>query len=230
MSETKLAKSALAGAILLVLVTACSAETDADEAGVDNASSTTQQSSDGSTNGGGGTDSASGSGTSDDDGSDATESDEGDGADDTQDDDTEPKRDYDGLPKSGKQQSPVLSQIPGNNDASCVDTSGMRNARSGSIAAGPFDQVDQSYGTKVPGKPRRSIRIYWIPMSSNPDGLTVRVTKAGGGPTSTVKKSQVSDADKWKFFDTNIPISEPGTWVLRARSGSNHGCFEVTVS
>lgn len=130
----------------------------------------------------------------------------------------------------GPGQSPVLNQIPGNRAGACVDTAGLRNARSGRIAAGPFDEVGGSYGSKAPGKPADSIRLYWIPMQSKAPGLTVRVTKAEGGPSKTVTQNHVSDTDQWRYYDTNIPIDSPGTWTLRASSGDDSGCFKVTVS
>ncbi|UYM06544.1 hypothetical protein [Solicola gregarius] len=130
----------------------------------------------------------------------------------------------------GDSQSPILNHIPGSEDGACVDTSGKRDARSGGMAAGPFDEARSSYGERSPGKAARSIRLYWIPRhGANAGGLTVRVTRVGGGSSTTFTKATVGDAEQWTFYDTNVPIAGPGTWRLQATSGSDRGCFDVTI-
>lgn len=137
--------------------------------------------------------------------------------------------DDDDVPDGGPGQTAVLNQLSGNRDGACVDTDGLRNARSGGIAAGPFDEVESSFGVKAPGKPKRSIRVYWIPEHRTMPGLTVRVSKVGGASSTTLSEKSVSDTSEWKFYDTYVPIESAGTWRLEAESGQDRGCFTVTV-
>lgn len=137
--------------------------------------------------------------------------------------------DDDDVPDTGQGQTAVLNQLRGDRSGACVDTAELRNVRSGGLAAGPFDEVETSYGSKAPGKPKRSIRVYWIPQHSTMPGLEVRISKVGGSSSTTITEKSVSDTSEWKFYDTYVPIESAGTWRLEATSGKDRGCFTVTV-
>lgn len=232
MQKRTLIKPGFAVALILAMVPACSGDETSGDA--DSSTAASSDHSEPAATGAGGdnaTDGSSGVAPEDDvdqrsNGSDSDDTgDSADGGGDPKNDEGSEADDG----STGAEQAPVLNRIPGDKSASCVDTTGMRNARSGGIAAGPFDELDSSYGKKLPGKPRDSIRLYWIPMHGDAADLTVRVTKAGGGTRTTVTEGQLSEAEQWKFFDTFIPIEEPGTWELHATAGPDQGCFTVTV-
>ena len=241
MSAMKPARLATTAAVIVLVAAAaaCSGDGDDDATGAGGTAEQTQtdvepgsQTTSGADGDGtaGGADSGSGkdAGSDGDSGSDK-ESDGSDGDGTVAADQVAPPNDED-VTHKGDSQSPVLNEIPGNDDHACVDTTGKRDVRSGGMAAGPFDEARASYGERSPGKAKGSIRLYWIPRhGANPGDLTVRVTRVGGGSSTTLSQATVGDAEQWSFYDTNVPIAGKGTWRLQATSGPDRGCFDVTI-
>lgn len=74
------------------------------------------------------------------------------------------------------------------------------------MAGGPFDDAERQYAAQSSGaKSMPLVRLYWIPAHGR-------------------------SASGLVFSDTQIPVPAVGTWQLRARSGSNAGCFTVTFT
>lgn len=133
-------------------------------------------------------------------------------------------------PKKPGDQSNVIKALPGSTTSKCVTTAGQRDLRSGTMGAGPFDTARADYGTKRPGVSKDSVRLYWIPQNSKSmPGLVLQGRNLDTGRTISVKETTVGDAEDWRFYDTNVRLPEPGRWRLTASSGSQRGCFDLTV-
>lgn len=133
-------------------------------------------------------------------------------------------------PTSPGDQSNVIKSLPGPTSGACVSTAGERDVRSGAIGAGPFDTARTEYGTKRAGFPRDAVRLYWIPKdSASMPGLMLTGRNLDTGRSFRVTEKHVGDADAWRFYDSEVRLADPGRWRLTARSGSQQGCFELTV-
>ena len=129
--------------------------------------------------------------------------------------------------------SSVLDRLP-SPAGSCPAVGSDRDVRSGSMAAGPFDAARAQFSSSKPTSPEATkVRLYWIPKSgkTSAHGLVLKVTKVGSnGTVNTVRDAVVADAGGVSFYDSQVPIPGPGTWQIKATSGSDTGCFQVTFT
>jgi hypothetical protein len=133
-------------------------------------------------------------------------------------------------PKKRGDQSNVLTSLPGSKKSTCVSTAGKRDVRSGSMAAGPFDEARKVYGKKHAGMAKDEVQLYWIPSdSSKMPGLVLTGVNRDTGKRFTVHSSNVGDADEWRYYNTTLRLAQPGHWRLTARSASQKGCFDLVV-
>ncbi len=129
---------------------------------------------------------------------------------------------------SGDQGS-VLKTLPGSSSSKCVAVGSRRDVRSGSLAAGNFAQARTQYRT-IKNQELPTVSLYVIPQSSKTmPTLKVKVTTASGSST-TVTSTSVGDADKWRYYNVQVPVAKPGTYHLHASAGANHGCFTVVFT
>lgn len=125
-------------------------------------------------------------------------------------------------------QATVLDRLPGP-ARGCAPVAGQRDVRSGDFGAGPFDEARSTFQAQTSAGTPATVRLYFIPAggADRTPGLTVTVRNTETGVQRTVRQRETSDADRWTFYDTQVPISEPGRYRLQARSGSDVGCFVV---
>lgn len=140
-------------------------------------------------------------------------------------------RDSPGKPDKQGRQEKVFARIPGSSDDRCVVVGNRRDVRSGGFVAGPFDTARKTFGKGEPGRPAGTIRVYWVPLHSEPmPGLTVTAELLGTNVRHTFTQDAVADADQWRFYDTALKLQRPGRWRLTGESGEDRGCFEVRIA
>jgi hypothetical protein len=132
------------------------------------------------------------------------------------------------VPVQHRNQSSVLTSLPGSRAASCVVVGRRRDVRSGSVAAGNFVTARMSYIEQVPIAEVPTVFLYLIPEHAGAlRSATVRVTRVGSGTAQTVTSQSVQQADEWRYFALQVPVRSPGTYRLAMAAGADHGCFEV---
>jgi hypothetical protein len=124
----------------------------------------------------------------------------------------------------------VLSALPGQARAGCVVVGDRADIRSGSMAAGNFSTARQQYAAAKKTNPAPSVNLYLIPADARRlTKLTLTMERVGAGDSKrTLTSTSVQQADRWEYFAVSTTIPAPGTWRLRATSGSSSGCFDVT--
>lgn len=133
-----------------------------------------------------------------------------------------------GRPTKDGRQRDVFNRLPGTAAGGCLAVGTRRDVRSGGIVGGAFDEARSQFGTGEPGRPKGKVRLYWIPMHTDPmPGVTIKATHQASGQTTTERQTRVADTDQWKFYDTMITVDEPGLWRFVVTSGTDRGCFEV---
>ena len=116
-----------------------------------------------------------------------------------------------------KDQSDVMTRLPGKKKQGCVEVGRGRDVRSGSMAAGPFDTA-ASTGAKV--------RLYFIPSKGKKlEPLTVNFLNKATGAQFVRQQKQISDVNEINFYDLTVAIPDPGTWTVRATNGAESGCW-----
>lgn len=127
-------------------------------------------------------------------------------------------------------QTAVLDRAKGKKDGSCVDAGSARDLRSGQFLAGPFDDAAGQWGTSDQGLGKQEIQLYWVPLNAKKmPGIAVTATHEQSGAKVSAVRSDVGDAEQWKFYNVVLSLPEAGTWVLRGRAGKDSGCFKITV-
>jgi hypothetical protein len=134
-------------------------------------------------------------------------------------------------PEQQPNQISVLNSLPGHASASCATVGTNSDIRSGSIAAGNFQEARKQYATDIKTTETPQLNLYVIPQNARGmRKLTVTVDPPGSGPNQTVTSNQVEEADQWRYFALVLPVRDPGAYQLSMTSGANHGCFDVTFS
>jgi len=143
----------------------------------------------------------------------------------------DPKADENAQPTKSGEQGAVLSRVPGKKTDKCVSVGSERDLRSGDFLAGPFDTARKVYGHKQPGATKRSVRLYFVPLHAKEmPGLKLTFTNSASGETVVMRQKQVADAEQWQFYDTTTVLKTPGQWTVRAKSGTDRGCFTFKLS
>lgn len=126
-------------------------------------------------------------------------------------------------------QTAVLARLPGRADGDCVPVGDRRDVRSGDIGAGPFEDARAQFVKQRGAGQPPVVRLYFIPASGGQQlpGLQLVVRNRDTGDRHEVKETTTSDADRWTFYDAEVPVPRPGTYEIRATSGSDSGCFLV---
>ena len=131
--------------------------------------------------------------------------------------------------KKGRQNA-VFGRVPGGASGACVTVGRKRDVRSGGIVGGPFDTAVSTWKTKQPGKPKRTARLYWVPLhAAKMPGVTVVATHRSTGVTVKETKDSFGEAEQWKFYDTYLELPTAGTWQLRVKAGPDEGCFVMRI-
>lgn len=124
----------------------------------------------------------------------------------------------------GGDQTDLLSKLDGSAEPGCVNVGGSRDVRSGSFAAGPFDDAKSAW---TPGN--LQVRLYFIPQDAGDmPGVTVTGRNLDDGATISQTQNEVGDADQFAFYDMQLALSTAGTWELKADAGGDSGCWRVT--
>ena len=127
-----------------------------------------------------------------------------------------------GQPDAQGRQTVVFDRVPGNTTGACEVVGARRDVKSGGFVAGAFDDARKSFGKKRPGSKRNEVRLYFVPAHAKKmPGL--KVTATSGGQRVSVSQKVVSDAEQWKFYDTQIVLPKGGTWTFRASAGPDRG-------
>lgn len=126
-------------------------------------------------------------------------------------------------------QTAVLTHLPGPAVARCVVVGASHDVRSGALAMGDFAAARATYAQTNGGYDAQPTHLYVIPESRSTRSATLTLTRIGGGAAPIrVRSDHAADAAQWRFFPIALAITRPGTWRIRAASGSAHGCFVVT--
>jgi hypothetical protein len=131
-----------------------------------------------------------------------------------------------------KNQHSVLQALPGSASASCVTVGSGSTVRSTSLAAGDFAQARSDYRHQHPAPPQLpTVTLQVIPEHpGSMPGVVVDVVPVGQGQPRTVRSHVTNTAGDVQYYSAQVPIQAPGTYRLEMRSGSDHGCFEVTFN
>ncbi|NYG60274.1 hypothetical protein BJ980_003197 [Nocardioides daedukensis] len=136
----------------------------------------------------------------------------------------------DDLPTRGADgtQDSVLAKLPGPSSQKCVDVDKNRDVRSGSMAAGPFDEVRSNYEQGAPAT--QEVRLYFIPeKSAKMPGISVRLHNKASNKTITVRQKRWADAGEFRFYDVQTGLPTKGTWQITAQAGPDKGCWTVQL-
>ena len=126
-------------------------------------------------------------------------------------------------------QTAVLTHLPGPAVARCVVVGARHDVRSGALAMGDFAAARATYAQTNGAYDAQPTHLYVIPESRSTRSATVTLTRIGGGAAPIrVRSDHAADAAQWRFFPVALAITRPGTWRIKAASGSAHGCFVVT--
>lgn len=131
-----------------------------------------------------------------------------------------------GIPRT---QTAVLTHLPGPAVARCVVVGASHDVRSGALAMGDFAAARATYAQTNGAYDAQPTHLYVIPESRSTRSATLTLTRIGGGAAPIrVRSEHAADAAQWRFFPIALAITRPGTWRIRAASGSAHGCFVAT--
>ena len=143
---------------------------------------------------------------------------------------SEDPRDETAEPTGDGRQSAVLERVEGPAKKTCVDTTGERDVRSGSIVGGAFDEAVSAWGTERKDTPDQNVRLYWVPLHADTmPGVEVVAHNAETGTTVEVTQDEHGDAEQWKYYNTSFVLLEAGTWKLDVTAGKDSGCFLMTL-
>lgn len=135
-----------------------------------------------------------------------------------------------GMPTRGPDgnQESVLVNLPGPATQRCVAVGNERSVRSGSMAAGPFDEARASYKAGTPET--QTLHFYFIPeQSKKMPGITVTMKHEDTGKVVTVRQKRWADADEFRFYDIETGLPRGGTWRITAVTGPDRGCWTVVL-
>lgn len=131
----------------------------------------------------------------------------------------------------GRKQTDVLKKLPGSASKGCVVVGDRRDVRSGTMAAGPFDDIRRAYDGKTSQLTDRYVRLYIIPESSaKMPGVHVKMVHKATGQTVELDDDHVADAEEWKIYDIETALPTAGVWVIRAQAGPDSGCWEFDLT
>lgn len=126
-------------------------------------------------------------------------------------------------------QGDVLTNLPGNRSGACTPVGVERDVRSGRMGAGPFNEARASFSAR--SRSSRKVDLYFIPThAAKMTGVTVTARNADTGARVKQKTKMIGDADQWKFYQLRLDLPDAGTWVLRARTVEDQGCWVVDLT
>lgn len=123
------------------------------------------------------------------------------------------------------EQTSILDSLAGSAaEDTCVAVGKNRDVRSGSLGAGPFDDLRSSF------RPGKGSRVYLIPEhTAGVDQASLTATNAATGETLSARKAGASDADEFTFFDLSVAFPSAGTWTIKGTVGDDTGCWKVRL-
>lgn len=143
-----------------------------------------------------------------------------------------PKGSYDdtsGTPGKGpKNQSAVLTHLPGSTSSTCVAVGSRTDVRSGPMAMGNFADARAAFAKGKSAYDAAQSFFYVIPMSRSVTSVTVTATPVGrGGAAVHVRSSDVQQAAQWNYFPIHLTLPSAGGWRFRVTSASGQSCFDA---
>jgi hypothetical protein len=131
--------------------------------------------------------------------------------------------------KSPKNQSAVLTHLPGSTSSGCVAVGKRTDVRSGRMAMGNFADARAAFAQAKTAYDAAQSFFYVIPMSRSVTSVTVTATPLGrGGAPVHVRATDVEQAAQWKYFPIHLTLPSAGGWRFRVTSSSGHSCFDAT--
>jgi hypothetical protein len=123
-------------------------------------------------------------------------------------------------------QTSVLAALPGPTGRGCAVVGGRRDVRSGTMAAGNFQNARAAFANGS-----RRLYLYAIPQHARDlRSVRVMIDPRGAGATTTYTSTSIEQAEPWQYFALTLPIPAAGAYRLTMVAGANQGCFDVTMA